>query len=114
MEVEDAELDRLWQEFRDSYESLGYRRISFEYFASWLKKAAPGLSEISAEVMEQGVYERSGIRTRGGMDDHACGFVHDEQVIVLESDVERGCLVQNSTQDVEGYFTRPINLWLRF
>ena len=43
---DDQKLLQLWNNFKASYEELGYRRASYEYFAQWLHKAAPDLSEM--------------------------------------------------------------------
>ena len=44
--------------------------------------------EVSAEMVQKRVNKGAGVRAGGRMHDHACGFVHDEQVVIFEDDVE--------------------------
>lgn len=45
--------------------------------------------EVSAEVMEKGINQGAGVGARGRVDNHARGFVHDEEVVVFVDNVER-------------------------
>ena len=44
--------------------------------------------EVSAEVVEEGVNQSAGVGARGRVNDHAGGFVHDEEVFIFVNDVE--------------------------
>lgn len=54
--------------------------------------------------MEQGGDKRSSIMTGGGVHDHAFGLVHDDDVLVLISDINRNILCLGAARRGQGIF----------
>lgn len=54
-----------WNEFRERYVDLGFRRASYEYFALWLREVETDLPQMEAERLQSLLHAyRKRLRTR--------------------------------------------------
>ena len=61
----DQRILQRWNELRDRYVDLGFRRASYEYFALWLREVETDLPQMEAEELRRLLHSyRKRLRTR--------------------------------------------------